>query len=109
MNNRPATYLYRDNLYIPRYSNIPPFVISGETSENICRSIEDICSNFFAKTRSKYVLIIKDSMIGLGLNAARFGKYNRVFNKKKTVQLIDKAINEITEFLGQIKEIVEKY
>lgn len=109
LNNRSSTYLHRDNIYISKYSNLPPFVISGETSENICRSIEDICSNFFAKTRSKYVLVIRNGMIGLGLDSARFGKFNRIFNKNKTLELIDDAINEMTDFLLKIKGVIEKY
>lgn len=109
LNNCSATYLHRENIYIPKYSNLPPFVISGEKSESICNSIEGICSDFFAKTRSKYVLTITNGVIGLGLKSARFGRYNRVFNKDKTVKETDEAINQISDFLIQIKNIVEKY
>ncbi len=71
--NDSSTYLHKDNIYIPKYSNLPPFVISGDVSESVCSNIEKICSDFFAKIRSKYVLIIRKGAIGLGIKDARFG------------------------------------
>lgn len=107
--NDSSTYLHKDNIYIPKYSNLPPFVISGDVSESVCSNIEKICSDFFAKIRSKYVLTIQEGTIGLGIKDARFGRLNRIFNKDKTIKEIDEAVNEISDFLTQIKGIVEKY
>lgn len=39
-------YIDEKNLYISKYSNLPPFVISNENDENICKDIEKICSDF---------------------------------------------------------------
>lgn len=107
--NDSSKYLHEDNIYIPKYSNLPPFVISGDVSESVCSNIEKICSDFFAKIRSKYVLTIQEGAIGLGLKSARFGGFKRIFNKDKTIKEIDEAVNEISDFLTQIKGIVEKY
>lgn len=107
--NDSSTYLHEDNIYIPKYSNLPPFVIYGDISESVCSNIEKICSDFFSKIRSKYVLTIRKGAIGLGIKAARFGRLNRIFNKDKTIKEIDEAVNEISDFLTQIKSIVEKY
>lgn len=107
--NISDNYIGKDNMYISKYSNLPPFVtLKGET-ENICNNIEEICSDFFAKTRSKYVLIIENGRIGLGLKTAKFGKFNRIINKKRTKKLTEEAMQEISEFLLQIKSVIEKY
>ncbi len=108
LNNIPSEYLNKDNQYISKFSNLPPFLFSGDKAEEICEKIEEICSNFFAKTRSKYVLAIRAGTIGLGLKNARFGRLNRIFNKQKTIDQTKEAIEEIEQFLLQIKEIVKK-
>lgn len=108
INSNPSSYLNKDNQYIPKYSNLPPFLISGEHAEDTCHSIEEICSDFFSKTRSRYVLTIRGGTIGLGLKSARFGKINRLFNKNKTSELTKEAIEEIANFLLRIKNVLER-
>lgn len=97
------------NTYFSDYSNVPLAYICSETDKIICSKIDKICSDFFAKTRSKYVLIIENGQIGLGLKAAKFGKFNRIINKKRTKKLTEEAMQEISEFLLQIKSVIEKY
>lgn len=109
LTNSLEKYLDAENIYISKYSNLPPFVISNENDENICKDIEKLCSDFFARTRSTYVLIIEAERISLGLNSARFGKFNSVFNKKRKKKLTEEAMQEISEFLLQIKSMIEKY
>ena len=109
LTNSLEGYLNAENIYISRYSNLPPFVISNENEENICQDIEKLCSDFLARTRSTYALIIKDGQICLGLDYARFGKFNRIINKKRTKKLTEEAMQEISEFLLQIKSVIEKY
>lgn len=109
LNNRLTTYLQKDNIYVSRYSNLPPFVINNEISENVCNHIAEVCSNFFAKTRDNYVLMIQNGSIGLGIGNARFGKINRIFNKNKTRRLTGEAVEEISQFMLEIKSILERY
>lgn len=94
------------NTYFSDYSNVPPAYIRSETDKIICSKIDKICSDFFAKTRSKYVLIIENGRIGLGLKTAKFGKFNRIINKKRTKKLTEEAMQEISEFLLQIKNVI---
>ena len=108
INNSLSAYLNKDNQYITKYSNLPPFLISGEYAEDICNSIEEICSDFFSKTRSRYVLIIRGGTIGLGLKSARFGRINRIFNRNKTAKLTKEAIEEIENFLLRIKNALDR-
>ena len=108
LTNSLEKYLSAENLYISKYSNLPPFVISNENDENICKDIEKLCSDFFARTRSTYVLMIEAERISLGLNSARFGKFNSIFNKKRKKELTEEAMHEISEFLLQIKNVIEE-
>lgn len=107
INERLYSYLNKDNIYIPRYSNLPPFIISGEMAESVCQKIEEICSEFFSKTRFCNVLIINHGKIGLGLSSARFGICNRIFDKNKTIAQTKEAIREIEEFLLQLRSILD--
>ena len=107
INNSSTTY-FEDNSYIPKYSNLSPFFISGEHAKIISNRIEEICSDFFSKTRSRYALIIRRGTISLGLKSARFGRVNRLFNKDKTVELTKEAIEEIANFLLKIKNEIER-
>lgn len=109
LTNNGNNYLDKDNIYISKYSNLPPFILNKQNDEKISRCIEEICSKFFSKTRFKYVLIIENGRICVGLKNATFGVINRVFNKKKTKKLIDEAIQEIESFLLDIRNIIEKW
>lgn len=80
--------------------------MASEHDLNVCRNIEEKCADFFAKTRSKYVLTIDGGTIGLGLKSAKFGEVNRIINKQKTKKLTEEAMQEISEFLLQIKNVI---
>ncbi len=109
INNRPSVYLNKDNQYISKYSNLPPFLIDGNDAKYYSSRIEEICSDFFSKTRSKYVLMIEGGLIVLGLKSARFGGTNRIFNKNKTIELTKEAIEEIANFMIKIRNVLNNY
>ena len=100
-------YSTKDNLFISHYSNLPPYVVNDENQKIMCEKIDEVCSKFFAKIRSRYVLLIKGGMIRIGFSNARFGKHNYLFNKSKKDELTREAVEEITDFLLQLKTIIE--
>ncbi len=106
--NNKKTYLNKDSLYISKYSNLPPMVVRGENANQICAKIEEKCSEFFARTRSGFIIEIADNKIGVGLRNARFGKHFRLFNKELTKEQTRQAIAEITDFLLYLKAVVEQ-
>lgn len=109
LTNNDYKYLGINDTYFSKYSNLPPFILHRQNDETTSQCIESVCSEFFAKIRSKYVLIIENGMIGLGLKNATFGIINRIFNKQKTKALTEEAMQEIEKFLLEVKLIVEKW
>lgn len=90
-----------------KYYNLSAPIKDEQKNNEIIKVIEETCSNFFPKIRSKYVLIIENGQIGLGLKNATFGKVFRILNKQKTKRLTEEAMQEIEEFMLNIKEILE--
>ena len=109
LTNNDYKYLGINDTYFSKYSNLPPFILHRQNNETTSQYIESVCSEFFAKIRSKYVLIIENGMIGLGLKNATFGIINRIFNKQKTKALTEEAMQEIEKFLLEVKLRVEKW
>ncbi len=108
INNNLLFFLQKENKYNSKYSNVPPFIITGENAEIICQKIEELCSDFFSKLRFKYVLKIQNNKISIGLKHARFGMLNRLINQNKTIAYTNEAIDEISEFLMKLKIILEE-
>ena len=105
-------YIDKENYKIvpTHYSNIRPFVVFSDNgnAEKIISAISPLCSDFFSKTRGYVVLLIKNNRIILGLSDAQLGERRRIFNKTKTRRLILEGIDEITNFLIELKNTIER-
>jgi len=107
LTNKVKTLFTASRIHVSKYSNLLPYMIVNDDSIDFCSKIDKECSDFFARTRHEYYLIISGGAILLGLSHARFGKNNKIFNKNRTVELTKEAIEEISEFLIKIKSIIE--
>ncbi len=108
VNINPLEQSNKNKYYLSKYSNLPPIVISdNEDSRKVCQEIEDCCSKFFSKVRLGYVLLIDNDSIGLALELAKFGEYRRLINTEKTKKMVEEAVNEISAFLEQIRDIIQ--